>query len=140
MGTVITPEISEKNEYWISRHRYYELKHFCLQYKEWVKSYLGLKETLVTSSKGNQSGVKGTDTSDPTGELAVKMRNLRDKIQTVESCAYQADSELHEYLLRGVTEARTFENLKARLDIPCSRNTYYDRYRKFFWLLSAARN
>ena len=67
-------------------------------------------------------------------------RNLIDKIQMVESCAYQADSELHEYLLRGVTEARTFENLKARLDIPCSRNTYYDRYRKFFWLLSAARN
>ena len=67
MGTVITPEISEKNEYWISRHRYYELKHFCLQYKEWVKSYLGLKETLITSSKGDQSGVNGTDTSDPTG-------------------------------------------------------------------------
>lgn len=26
------PELSEKNPYWIERHRYYELKHFCLQY------------------------------------------------------------------------------------------------------------
>ena len=32
MGTQIRPELSEKNLYWIDRHRYYELKHFCLQY------------------------------------------------------------------------------------------------------------
>ena len=30
MSTVIRPEISEKNKYWISKHRYYELKHLCL--------------------------------------------------------------------------------------------------------------
>lgn len=28
-------ELSEKNPYYISKHRYYELKHFCLQYPEW---------------------------------------------------------------------------------------------------------
>lgn len=32
MATVIRPEISPKNKYWISKHRHYELKHFCLQY------------------------------------------------------------------------------------------------------------
>ena len=26
MGTTIRPELSEKNPYWIERHRYYELK------------------------------------------------------------------------------------------------------------------
>ena len=31
----IRPELSKKNQYWIDRHRYYELKHFCLQYKNW---------------------------------------------------------------------------------------------------------
>ena len=31
MATMIRPELSEKNPYWIERHRYYELKHFCLQ-------------------------------------------------------------------------------------------------------------
>lgn len=34
MGTVIRPETSKKNKYWIPRHRYHELKHFCLQYPE----------------------------------------------------------------------------------------------------------
>ena len=39
MGTTIRPELSEKNPYWIERHRYYELKHFCLQYPIWKKAY-----------------------------------------------------------------------------------------------------
>lgn len=42
MGTIIRPELSEKNKYWIEKHRYYELKHFCLQYVIWKKSYLAL--------------------------------------------------------------------------------------------------
>lgn len=32
------PELSEKNLYHLSRHRYYELKHFCFQYPEWKKN------------------------------------------------------------------------------------------------------
>lgn len=39
MGTTIRPELSEKNPYWIEKHRYYELKHFCLQYPIWRKAY-----------------------------------------------------------------------------------------------------
>ncbi len=41
MGTDIRPEISRRSRYDISRHRYYELKHFCLQYPEWkAESFL----------------------------------------------------------------------------------------------------
>ena len=32
-------EVSKKNKYYISKHRYYELKHFCLQYKEWEDGF-----------------------------------------------------------------------------------------------------
>ena len=35
MSTDIRPEISPNNKYWIEKHRYYELKHFCLQYPLW---------------------------------------------------------------------------------------------------------
>ena len=31
-------EVSKRNKYYISKHRYYELKHFCLQYSEWTKA------------------------------------------------------------------------------------------------------
>ena len=39
MGTEIRPEISDKSKYWIEKHRYYELKHFCLQYPIWKKAH-----------------------------------------------------------------------------------------------------
>ena len=39
MSTTIRPELSEKNQYWIEKHRYYELKHFCLQYPIWRRYY-----------------------------------------------------------------------------------------------------
>lgn len=42
MGTTIRPEISKKNRYWIDKHRYYELKHFCLQYPTWKKAHSSL--------------------------------------------------------------------------------------------------
>ena len=47
MGTTIRPELSEKNPYWIEKHRYYELKHFCLQYPIWRKAYSVLDLSLI---------------------------------------------------------------------------------------------
>ena len=37
MAHDIRPEVSQKNPFWIGKHRYYELKHFCLQCKDRVK-------------------------------------------------------------------------------------------------------
>lgn len=45
MGTTLRAELSEKNPYWIEKHRYYELKHFCLQYPIWKKAYAALDGT-----------------------------------------------------------------------------------------------
>ena len=39
----VRAEISEKNKWWLPRHRYYELKHFCLQYPAWKKILAKLK-------------------------------------------------------------------------------------------------
>ena len=36
MGTTIRPELSEKNPYWIERHRYYELKDLSLRKLEHI--------------------------------------------------------------------------------------------------------
>lgn len=35
-------ELSRKNPYWIPRHRYYELKHFCLQFRDYQHRCLEL--------------------------------------------------------------------------------------------------
>ncbi len=62
-----------------------------------------------------------------------------ERMQAVERAAMETDPYLASYILKAVTEGLSFNYLKARLEIPCSRDMYYDRYRKFFWLLDKER-
>lgn len=139
MATVIRPELSEKNKHWVEKHRYYELKHFCLQYPMWKKEYVALDglSKRPTESVAIQAS---NSISDPTAKCAEAKAYYSNRINMIENVANETDSELASYILKAVTEAVSYEYLKARLDIPCSRDTYYKLYRRFFWLLNAARN
>lgn len=139
MGTVIRPELSIKNKYHIDKHRHYELKHFCLQYPKWKKAYSELENPSIGSSaveKLPSSNIPG----DPTGRQAVERSYYSKRIKMVEKAAREADNDLYLYILKGVTEQLSYTYLKSRLEIPCSKDTYYDRYRKFFWLLDETRD
>ena len=60
-------------------------------------------------------------------------------MRLVEDTAKETDEALWSYILKAVTEDLSFTYLSTVLEIPCSRGTYYDRYRRFFWLLSKKR-
>lgn len=139
MATVIRAKISEKNKYYIDKHRYYELKHFCLQYGEWRKAYASCCEAIVFASKFEPIP-SDTFPSDLTSKYAIKRAEYGDKIKLIERTAKEADDFLYPYILRAVTEGLSYTYLKSKLDIPCGRDMYYDRYRRFFWLLSKSRN
>lgn len=139
MATLIRPQISEKNKYYIDKHRYYELKHFCLQYKEWKRAYRSCSEAIIFSSSFEQI-IKPNTPSDITGKYATLRAQYAEKIKMVEQAAMHADPDLYEYILKAVTEGLSYTHLKTRLNIPCGRDMYYDRYRRFFWLLSAGRD
>lgn len=131
------PELSTKNKYWISKYKYYELKYFCLQYPEWKNIYNCLDDTRLPSAVSSISNT--TDISNPTEDIAITKTLYSDKIKLIEDIAIETDKELHYYILKAVTEDLSFTYLSTVLNIPCSRGTYYDRYRKFFWLLSKKR-
>jgi hypothetical protein len=139
MATLIRPEISEKSKYHICKHRHYELKHFCLQYPTWRREYAALDDPSIASSAAERmpsSNIPG----DPTAKFAMKRAYYSERIGMIERIAMEADEFLSSYILKAVTEGLSFTQLKSRLEIPCSRDTYYDRYRRFFWLLSESRN
>lgn len=138
MATVIRPEISEKSKYWINKHRHYELKHFCLQYPAWKKAYLAASEPIATSKMTHTPS--GKFPGDPTGNNATAKAYYMERIKLIEQTAMNADRELYDYILKAVTEELSYTYLKSKLKIPCGRDMYYDRYRRFFWLLSNARN
>ena len=139
MATVIRAQISEKNKYYIDKHRYYELKHFCLQYNEWKREYANCNESIIFASKLDR-GPSSTTHSDLTAKYALKKLQYGSRIKLIERIAMEADDFLYPYILKAVTEGLSYTYLKTKLDIPCGRDMYYDRYRKFFWLLSEARD
>lgn len=134
MGTVIRPEVSKENKYYIPRHRYYELKHFCMQYKDFKKVYNELCSKI-------QSGVLkiGDEPAIEDKTLYIRQRYL-DKITVIEESARLTDDVLGAYILKGVTEGLPYTYFKTMNNIPCCKDTYYELYRKFFWILHHKKN
>lgn len=138
MATTIRAELSEKNPYWIEKHRYYELKHFCLQYPIWKKIY-GSLDGLPGHSTGLTMMVVNSTLGDPTAKIGMAKAYYSDRMKMLERTASRTDEILGIYILNGVTEGWSYDILKARLGIPCCKDTYYELYRRFFWLLNKER-
>lgn len=138
MGTNIRPELSKKNKYWIEKHRYYELKHFCLQYPIWEKAYQALDgfskktDTLVAISKTNVI-------SDPVAKCVESRLFYSERMNMIENIANETDPLLASYILKAVTEGIAYDYLKVKFNIPCCKEVYYELYRRFFWLLNKVR-
>ena len=138
MTTVIRPELSKRNRYHVEKHRYYELKHFCLQYPIWKQLY-----SKISLIKGKRFDFIGSDSDhydNPTSRLAEERLYYLDRINLIEKVATDVDPDLSSYILKGVTEDLSYNGLKSRMNVPCSRDMYYDRYRRFFWLLDKTRD
>ena len=138
MSTNIRPELSPKNCYWIEKHRYYELKHFCLQYPTWRRKY----NSLISYPSSWSKLVPPTKTnviSDPVTMHIDERLFYADRMDMLERVAKETDEKLARYILKAITEGISYDHMRVRMDIPCCKDTYYDLYRRFFWLLSKER-
>lgn len=65
-------ELSNKNPYHLSKHRYLKLKHFCLQYPEWKDQLKEIND--ICSSNINR--IKSTDLSREPERLMIERDRL----------------------------------------------------------------
>lgn len=116
----IRPELSNKNCYKLDKNRYYELKYFCLQYTEWLNQL----ETLDGYSRTNcvQMEQNNGTYGDRTYSTVVKREVYLNNIKLVNKIAIEVDEYLSKYLIKGITENLSYDILKVRFDIPCSRS------------------
>lgn len=127
--------ISEK-KYGINKHRFLELKHHCLQYQDWRRELANMQDTVKAIQYGKE-GKGSPSIGSATESLAIRRIELEEKCKTIEQTAIEADPELYQYILEGVTtDYATYRYLKDAKKIPCGKDMYYDRRRKFFYLLS----
>ena len=141
MNKELKPELSNRSPYWIDRHRYYELKHFCLQYPIWKKLCWMADNHHYNKTVNDELGtrVETNGENDPTANVAMIKAYYSDRIHMIEQTAKDADPYISDYILKGVTEGKTYDVMNAIETMPCGKNTYYNRYRKFFWLLDKIR-
>lgn len=78
----------KKSRYYIPKHRFLELKHFCLQYPTFIKNYMLLTEGIDIKS------------IDPTSERAVAISEYRRATMLIERSA-NGDTALLEQVTTG---------------------------------------
>jgi hypothetical protein len=102
--------MAKKSEYELSKHRFYELKHFCLQYPAWKTLYSEL------------DGWKGK--GDTTSRDGIKRADLRTNIELIETCANSIDRDILRFV--------TIEGASLPAE-------FWYQNRMFFWELSKRR-
>lgn len=121
-------------KYKLTRFEFGYAKWFSLKYPEWLDEYNSFKDSVKAIRYDDAP--KGTGLSDPTEELAAKRYDIRRKMLLVERTAFDAGGAIAEYILKSVIyEDVTFEDMKAA-GMPCERTMFYERRRKYYWLLS----
>lgn len=131
------PDVRPINEkkYGISKHKFLQAYHFCMQYNEWLEELRYCDSTVKSIQITDMP--KGSSQGKPDEDLAIRRAQLSRNVEMVEQTAVEADPELYPWILKAVTtEGVGYRYLDDRMKIPCSKNTYYNRRRKFYWLLS----
>lgn len=109
-----------------------------MQYPLWKQSYHEFEDVLIPLSM-----IEGAPTDnlpgDPTAKRVMMKMFYAERIKLIEKTAIETDPYLYSYIIKGVTEAKGYTYLKTVLGLPCGKDMYYDRYRRFFWLLDKSR-
>ena len=122
------------SSYGISPKRYKELCGFCEQYPEWKKKLKYENDTLK-SKVITDMPIAPSGNSDQTGTLAVKRIELQQKCELIENTAKEASTDLWQYIIDSVCYEQSLYYLQTMKGMPCSRTTFYDIRRYFFYLL-----
>lgn len=117
------------SEYNISKYRYRELKNFCLQYRE---KKMQLNSITLLGSAGTENNCKGNTISDRTANDAIRIAEIKNDIELIESSAREADETIQKYILANVVDEIPYEYM----DAPIGRRQFYAVRRKFFYILS----
>lgn len=137
MSTQIRPELSKNNKYWIPRHRFYELKHFVMQYPEWELKIASI-DSMVKSHMDPAGRINDLP-GDGVADAVIKRAEFTKKRTMCLSAAKKTDPKLGKYILQGIINGDSYDIVLANTGIPCSKDTYYELYRKFFWILNQLR-
>lgn len=137
MPTRIRPEVSKRSEYYISKHRQYELKHFVMQYPEWEEKLKELDGLVKVPCTDADKIIKGS-ISDITGDTAVLRELYSRNIDMVIKAAEETHPMYGLIIAKNIICEQTYRDWSEGQML--SRDEYYRLYRKFFYILDKLRD
>ena len=121
------------DDYRISRHRYEELKAFCLQYEE-----KKAKINRGISSIVNDGMPRGNYKGNPMESAAIRNVAYQKDCEMIEQAAIAASAEIYQYIIKSVTNDLSYPFIEydERLGkIPVGKTEFYARRRLFYHYL-----
>ena len=122
------------DDYGISKHRYQELKAFCLQYDE-KKS----KISRGISGTGYDGMPKGNYKGNPLETQAIRNVMYQKDCEMIEQAAVRANPGIWKYILKSVTLGLPYEFIEYDEElgrIPMCRRDFYGTRKKFYAILN----
>ena len=107
-----------------------------MPYKTYIEQ---IKNRRLAKYEKRIIALKPDDIFDPVTRAVVMRMGYRNNIELIENAASMTDDAVGPYILTGVTGGLSYEVMSAKITMPCSKDTYYELYRKFFWILDGLR-
>lgn len=105
---------SRKSNWYVDPELFYHARYYCLQYRRWKREEGQIKD-----------------------EQSERKKLLRERCEGIEAAAREADEAIAEWLLDAATSTEQHGyNYEAMHGMPCGRNYYLQKRRKFYWLIS----
>lgn len=125
---------SKNNPYWLSKHNFMMVWHFCLQYPEWQRERSEILLDAQASAIMYTDMPKGSMVDpDPTMKAAEKLAKVSRKIDIIDKAAAKVSPELSAWIIKGTTENWSYETLRSAYGIPCGRRQYHRLRQRFYW-------
>ena len=128
--------LSKKSKYYLPKPVREAMIKYAKLYPGWRARYNAIGGTkAMTISDMPRSG----NLIDTTQRDGIRRAELDEKMNQIEDAAIKTDSSLFRYILIGVTEDLSYEIMRARHRIPCGKNEYYAKKRRFYYILAQER-
>lgn len=126
-------ELSKRSKYWLPPEEYATARHYAKRYPLWLSEIKTIGG--ISGLSYDKDAVQTSGDSDPTAKQAMRRKDLSDKCDLIERTVAEADVTIYKWLLEAVTLGTNYENLSAR-GMPCGYQYFYDKKRRFYWLLA----
>lgn len=131
----------KKGKYKLDRHEFYSAYHFAMQFNRWKERLFVLdNKSAAKATDYNSVNVQHSVDNNAVEDIAVERAELENNIKKVVDSAKESDPELWMWILKAATtEGVSYYSLSNPCDgsraMHCGKDMYYDRRRKFYWVL-----